>query len=71
VEPASVDERSLLTRREREVAQLIAQGKTNRQIAEELVIALRTVDTHVDHILTKFGFTSRTQVAVLFATQPT
>jgi DNA-binding NarL/FixJ family response regulator len=52
-----------LTRRETEVAQLIAQGLTNRQIAEELVVALRTVDTHVERILAKLGFTSRAQVA--------
>jgi DNA-binding CsgD family transcriptional regulator len=52
-----------LTRRETEVAQLIAQGLTNRQIAEDLVIAQRTVDTHVERILAKLGFGSRAQVA--------
>ena len=56
-----------LTRREREIAQLVASGKTNREIAAELVIAHRTVDTHVEHILTKLGFTSRTQIAALIA----
>jgi ATP/maltotriose-dependent transcriptional regulator MalT len=52
-----------LTRREREVAALIARGLTNRQIAEELFIAERTADTHVEHILAKLALGSRTQVA--------
>lgn len=54
-----------LTRREREIACLVASGKTNKEIADELVIALRTVDTHVQHILTKLNFTSRSQVAAM------
>ncbi|MET7392015.1 LuxR C-terminal-related transcriptional regulator [Dactylosporangium sp. NPDC005572] len=58
-----------LTPREREVAQLVASGKSNKDIAAELVIAARTVDSHVEHILMKLNFTSRTQVAVLFAAQ--
>jgi non-specific serine/threonine protein kinase len=52
-----------LTAREREVAVLIAHGLTNRQIAEKLVVALRTATNHVEHILDKLGFHSRTQVA--------
>lgn len=52
-----------LSRREHEVAVLIARGLTNRQIAETLFIAERTADTHVEHILTKLGVTSRTRVA--------
>ena len=52
-----------LTRREREVAALIARGLTNRQIAEELVIAERTAHAHVGNILGKLGFPSRAQVA--------
>ena len=52
-----------LSQRERDVARLIAQGQTNRQIAETLVIAEWTVDTHVRHILNKLAFRSRTQVA--------
>ncbi|QIZ37812.1 LuxR C-terminal-related transcriptional regulator [Saccharopolyspora sp. ASAGF58] len=52
-----------LTRREREVAQLIAQGLTNKDIATTLVISPRTAEAHVEHILTKLGFTSRTQIA--------
>jgi DNA-binding CsgD family transcriptional regulator/tetratricopeptide (TPR) repeat protein len=53
-----------LTRREREVAALIAQGKSNRDIAAALVVSERTVTTHVTNILNKLGFTSRSQVAV-------
>jgi predicted ATPase/DNA-binding CsgD family transcriptional regulator len=52
-----------LTRREREVAALIARGLTNRQIADALFIAERTVDTHVEHILAKLGVGSRAQIA--------
>lgn len=53
----------VLTRREREVARLIGAGYSNKSIASELVISIRTVESHVDHILTKLGFTSRTQIA--------
>ncbi|MEV6363842.1 ATP-binding protein [Nocardia asteroides] len=58
--PAGPD---VLTRRERDVARLLARGYGNRRIAQELVISIRTAESHVDHILTKLGFTSRTQVA--------
>ncbi len=53
----------ILTRRERDVARLIAKGYGNRRIGQELVISIRTAESHVDHILTKLGFTSRTQIA--------
>jgi len=59
-----------LTPREREIAQLVAAGKTNKDIAADLVIAHRTVDTHVENILTKMGFTSRTQIAALLSALP-
>lgn len=52
-----------LTRREREVAVLIAGGKSNRDIAAALVIGERTATTHVSNILTKLGFASRAQIA--------
>ena len=52
-----------LTRREREVAGLIARGFTNRQIATELVITEGTAANHVEHILSKLGFRSRSQIA--------
>ena len=54
-----------LTKREHEITQLIATGLTNRQIAERLFIAQRTVDTHVGHILAKLGCSNRAQVAAL------
>ena len=52
-----------LTAREREVATLIAQGATNRGIAEALVISERTVERHVANIFAKLDFGSRTQIA--------
>jgi DNA-binding NarL/FixJ family response regulator len=52
-----------LTRREVEVAGLVARGRSNREIADEFVLSERTVETHVQHILTKLGFTSRTEIA--------
>jgi non-specific serine/threonine protein kinase len=52
-----------LTRREREVAKLVAQGLTNRQIAEALFVSERTVDHHVSNILKKLSLSSREQVA--------
>jgi len=54
-----------LTPREREVAALLADGRTNRQIAELLVIERGTVANHVAHILHKLGVSNRTQVALL------
>lgn len=53
-----------LTRREREVADLVAEGLTNRAIAARLHLSARTVERHVEHILTKLEFTSRAQIAV-------
>src|SRR5580692_331981 len=58
--PAS---RQALTRREAEVAALAARGLTNRDIAAQLFLSVRTVEVHVDHILTKLGFHTRTQLA--------
>ena len=52
-----------LTRRELEVAPLVGSGLSNREIAERLLISQRTVESHVDSILRKLGFGSRTQVA--------
>jgi DNA-binding CsgD family transcriptional regulator len=58
-----------LTMRERDVAIQIALGKTNREIAGELIVSERTIETHISHILSKLGFTSRTQVAAWAAEQ--
>lgn len=52
-----------LTRRERQVAELVAQGMTNQQIAKRLVVSTRTAESHVDNIRAKLGFASRTQIA--------
>ena len=57
-------DRDPLTPREQEVAALIAQGLSNRQVAESLVITERTVAAHVGHILDKLSFGSRTQIGV-------
>ena len=51
-----------LTARESEVAELIVQGKTNREIAEELVLSKRTVEKHVANILSKLELTNRSQI---------
>ena len=56
-----------LTRREREVAALVAQGLTNRQIADTLSVSERTVHSHVRSILGKHAFTSRAQIAAWMA----
>ncbi|MCI0847217.1 MAG: AAA family ATPase [Chloroflexi bacterium] len=57
-----------LTQREADVIRLIAQGKTDREIAEELIIAIRTVTTHVGNILNKTGAANRAEAAS-FATR--
>jgi DNA-binding NarL/FixJ family response regulator len=53
----------VLSPREEEVAALVAEGLTNRQIAQRLVISERTAQNHVQHILTKLGFATRGQIA--------
>ena len=53
-----------LTRRERDTAALVAQGKSNRAIARSLGIGERTVEGYVAAALAKLGFTSRSQIAV-------
>lgn len=55
--------KSPLTRREREVARLVQDGLSNQQIAERLVLSTRTAEAHVENILRKLGFTSRTAIA--------
>ncbi|CAN5228316.1 AAA family ATPase [soil metagenome] len=53
-----------LTRREREVAELVATGLTSREIAERFYLSERTVQNHVQHILTKLNLSNRSQIAV-------
>jgi predicted ATPase/DNA-binding CsgD family transcriptional regulator len=60
---AADDEANKLTRREREVATLVAGGLGNREIADQLFLSKRTVDSHIEHIFSKLGFSSRTQLA--------
>ena len=63
-EPIRAKPRTTLSPREWDVAELIAQGYTNQQIATELVLTPGTVANHVAHILTKLDLQSRTQIAV-------
>jgi DNA-binding NarL/FixJ family response regulator len=60
---AAAREANPLSPRESEVASLIAQAMSNRQIAERLVLSERTVEAHVRSILAKLGFTTRTEIA--------
>jgi predicted ATPase/DNA-binding CsgD family transcriptional regulator len=62
---------SPLTPREEEVAQLIAQGLSNQDIASRFVLSRRTVEGHVQKILVKLGFVSRTQIAYWSAVRAT
>ncbi|RSZ64788.1 LuxR family transcriptional regulator [Corynebacterium hylobatis] len=62
-EPAGAVGDNPLSGREREVVELVSQGLTNRQIAGKLVLSPRTIEGHVERILNKLGFNSRTQVA--------
>ena len=60
-EPATA--RPLLSRREEQVAALVATGLTNRQIAERLVLSPRTVESHVERIMNRLGIGSRAEIA--------
>jgi DNA-binding CsgD family transcriptional regulator len=60
---AAEHENGGLSRRELEVVRLVASGRTNREIADQLVLSTRTIDMHVRNILTKLGCRSRTEAA--------
>jgi DNA-binding CsgD family transcriptional regulator len=62
---------SVLSPREAEVARLVATGSSNRDIAAHLVISDRTAQNHVQHILTKLGFTRRSQIAAWVTAEQT
>jgi DNA-binding NarL/FixJ family response regulator len=62
-QPPPNDPTERLTRREREVALLVAEGLTNRQIATELSVSTNTANNHVARILRKLGLRSRAQIA--------
>lgn len=52
-----------LTRREREVVQMVVQGKTNKQIAEALCIERQTVEAHLTNVMRKLGASNRAHIA--------
>ena len=60
-----VEQPERLTRRERDVLELIARGQSNKRIALELGISEKTVKTHVGHLLAKLGVSDRTQAALM------
>ncbi|WP_030434925.1 response regulator transcription factor [Actinoplanes subtropicus] len=61
--PATARAAGSLTPRERQVVALVARGLTNREIATELVVSRRTVETHVQNSLRKLALTSRAEIA--------
>jgi predicted ATPase/DNA-binding CsgD family transcriptional regulator len=68
-DPAAPPDGVRLTRREAQVAELVAEGLANQQIADRLVIARRTAEGHVERILSKLGFSNRSQIAAWVTAQ--
>lgn len=68
-EPGGRNSLNILTEREREILQLLADGESNKAIARTLGISNDTVKQHVRHILTKLNLTSRVEAAVLFVVE--
>jgi DNA-binding NarL/FixJ family response regulator len=66
-EPDAEDPLAQLTERERQVLGLVAAGRRNREIAEELVVSEATVKTHVRHVLEKLRFRNRAEAAAFAA----
>ncbi len=64
---AALGERGPLSPREAEIARYVARGLTNRQIAADAGISERTVETHVQHVLAKLGFSRRAEIAAWVA----
>lgn len=62
--PTRADNTARLTPRELDVLRLLAQGKTNREIAALLIVSAGTIKVHVEHIIAKLGVSDRTQAAV-------
>jgi predicted ATPase/DNA-binding CsgD family transcriptional regulator len=69
VEAVPEDKPPVLTSRQQEIAALISEGLTSRQIAADLVLSVRTVESHIDNIMTRLGFVSRTQIASWYVGQ--
>lgn len=59
------DALAVLSRRERQIVRLAANGRTNREIADELVLSVRTVESHLAHVYTKLGISGRTELTRL------
>lgn len=68
--PPRPEQRPALTRREREVAALVAEGLTNQAIAQRLFLSKRTVDSHIEHIYSKVEISSRGQLVSWLHGQP-
>ncbi|MCX5208349.1 LuxR C-terminal-related transcriptional regulator [Kitasatospora sp. NBC_00240] len=64
VAPKAAQADSPLTKREQQVAELVGQGMSNKEIAASLVVSPRTAEGHVERVLAKLGFTKRAQIAV-------